>query len=320
MKDIYRDIERYYDALRSKNLRIKQQRKEEIYNEIPEIKKIDEMIVSLSVSASKEQILNPSKEKLTLINEDILRLRAEKEKILEEKGYESSYLDEIYNCNLCKDTGTLENGEKCGCFKKLLSEKLYSLSNIEYTLERENFNTFDLNIFSNEVDKEEGISPRENIEMIYKATLKFIKDFKSFEKNLLFYGPTGQGKTFMLNCIAKELMDREINVVYQTAFNLVNIIEDRKFRRDEMNSVKYDLLFQCDLLMIDDLGIESINSFTISEIFNLVNSRIISGKKTLISTNLTPKELSQTYTDRVFSRIMQKFVPIKFFGPDLRLN
>lgn len=192
---------------------------------------------------------------------------------------------------------------------------------MSYTLDKENFNTFDLGIFSREPYKNEGISPRENMEMVLKLSRRFINTFKDKnDMNLLFYGPTGQGKTFMLNCIAKELIDENVAVVYQTAFNMLDLIEDRKFRRNEINSVKYNLLFDCELLIIDDLGIEFTNSFTASEIFNIVNTRILRGSKTLISTNLSPDELTAKYTDRVFSRVFQKFEPIKFFGEDLRLK
>ena len=128
------------------------------------------------------------------------------------------------------------------------------------------------------------------------------------------------GKTFLSNCIAKALLDKNKIVVYQTAFTILEIIERHRFGRGErqLNDYQYNLLFDTDLLIIDDLGTEVANTFTNAEIFNIVNTRIISGKKTIISTNLTPNEITATYTDRVFSRILDKFLPLKFYGPDLR--
>ncbi|EFI41661.1 MULTISPECIES: ATP-binding protein [Peptoniphilus] len=321
MREIFRKIEREYEIKRDENQKALNLRKEEVYLKIPEIKKIDECIVNLSIEATKRQIKNPSVDELEKINEDIYALRGEKERFLLKNGYEADYLDLHYSCEECKDTGYLQGGIRCNCLKARLSNDLYNISNISYMLRKENFDTFDLNIFSDEIYEEEGISPRENMRMIYKCSMEFLKTFKEKnDYNMLFYGATGQGKTFMLNCIAKYLLDRNVNVIYQTAFNMLDVIEDRKFRRNELNSMKYDMLFDSELLIIDDLGIEMVNSFSASEIFNIVNARMISGKKTLISTNLSLKELSNTYTDRVFSRVFYKFKPLKFFGEDLRLK
>ncbi|CDZ74233.1 putative DNA replication protein DnaC [Peptoniphilus sp. ING2-D1G] len=319
--EVYRKIEREYEVQRDRNQQELEERKAEIYSKIPSIKKIDSLILKLALEAAKEQIRTPSSESLRKINQDIYDLKKEKNKILIEKNYPEDYLNLRYKCEKCKDTGYLEKGEKCDCLKMKLSKELYEMSNIAYMLEKENFNTFDFKIFSEEIVEEEGISPRENMENILKAVKKFIDVFdEKNDMNLLFYGPTGQGKTFLLNCMAKELIDRNFNVIYQTAFNLIDVAEEKKFRRNEIADMKYKMLFNCDLLIIDDLGIELINSFSTSEVFNIVNTRLLRGKKTLISTNLSPKELSKTYTDRVFSRVFQKFFPLKFFGEDLRLK
>jgi DNA replication protein DnaC len=321
MKEIFRDIEKEYEEQQDLNRSELEERKAKIYDKIPKIRKIDSLVIKLAVTAAREQIKAPSSDDLLKINKDIYDLKKEKEKLLEENGFPKDFLEMSYKCDLCKDTGHLEDGSRCSCFEKKLSDRLFELSNISYVLSKENFDTFDLNIFSDEIDEKEGISPRENINMILRATKTFIDTFdEKNDMNLLFYGPTGQGKTFLLNCIANLLINKNKGVIYQTAFNLLDVVEDRKFRRNEINQEKYDLLFSCDLLIIDDLGIELINSFTTSEIFNIVNTRILRGKKTLISTNLSPKELSQTYTDRVFSRVFQRFYPLKFFGEDLRLK
>lgn len=321
MKDLFREIEREYENTRRLNKRKLDDRTKKVYLDIPEIEEIDSLIKNIGFMAAKEQILNPSEENQLRANEDIVKLRTKKELLLKNAGYERNYLDEIYTCNICKDRGTLENGKRCSCMENKLAKELYSVSNLSYTLQRENFNSFDLSIFSRDIIEEEGISPRDNMEIILKVSRKFIETFKKEnDVNLLFYGPTGQGKTFMINCIAKELLDQNVNVVYQTAFTLCEVLEEQQFRRNELSNMKYKQLFNADLLIVDDLGIEMTNSFTAAGIFNIINKRMIGGKKTLISTNLSPNELSKTYTDRVVSRVAQKFVPIKFFGPDLRLN
>lgn len=319
--DVFNKIEREYQEIRSKNLREQDKRIQKVYRNIPEIEEIDRYITKIGIEGSKEQLLNPSSESLLKINEEIYNLKREKEKLLVENGYTKDYLDIKYDCNLCSDTGKLEDGSKCTCFKNKLSKELYYRSNINFALSKENFNTFDIKIFSDKSFGSEDLSPRENMSNILEVTRRFLDTFdKKNEFNMLFYGSTGQGKTFMLNCIAKELLDKNVNVIYQTAFNILDIVENRRFRHSELSQMKYDMLFDSELLIIDDLGIEMINSFSTSEIFNIVNTRLLSGKKTLISTNLSPKELSGTYTDRVFSRVFQKFVPLKFYGEDLRLK
>lgn len=319
--DVFKKIEIEYQQIRDKNQRENERRIKKIYREIPEIEEVDKYITKIGIRGSREQLLNPSSESLMKLNEEIYSLKKEKENLLMQNGYLSDYLDVQYDCTLCKDTGKLEDGSRCTCFKNKISQELYYASNINYALTKENFTNFDIKVFSDQKFEDEELTPRENITEILNVSRRFIDTFnKDNDFNMLFYGSTGQGKTFMLNCIAKELLDKSINVIYQTAFNILDIVENKRFRHSEMAQMKYDMLFEAELLIIDDLGIEMINSFSTSEIFNIVNTRLISAKKTLISTNLSPKELSGTYTDRVFSRVFQKFVPLKFYGEDLRLR
>lgn len=310
-------ISNYYENLRRKNADIHEKRVEEINKIIPEIREIDGLIRELALRAAIEQIKNPNQDKSFEESEKIYKLKLKKMDFLEKKGYPRDYLEEIYTCKDCHDTGINEDNEKCHCLKRLIVSELYDMSSISYMLDKENFDKFDLNVFSEKVYEKFNMSPRENMKSILALSKNFIKTFDDKnDLNLLLWGPTGQGKTFLLNCIAAELINKDALVIYQTAYEILKTIEDRKFKN--MDDDKYNLYFESDLLIVDDLGIEFVNSFTTSEIFNIINTRLLRGKKTLISTNLSPKELSETYTDRVFSRVFQKFVPIRFFGPDLR--
>ena len=310
-------ISNYYENLRRKNTDIHEKRVEEINKAIPEIREIDGLIRDIALRAAIEQIKNPNQDKSFEESEKIYKLKLKKMDFLEKKGYPRDYLEEIYTCKDCHDTGINEDNEKCHCLKRLIVSELYDMSSISYMLDKENFDKFDLNVFSEKVYEKFNMSPRENMRSILALSKNFIKTFdEKNDLNLLLWGPTGQGKTFLLNCIAAELINKDALVIYQTAYEILKTIEDRKFKN--MDDDKYNLYFESDLLIVDDLGIEFVNSFTTSEIFNIINTRLLRGKKTLISTNLSPKELSETYTDRVFSRVFQKFVPIRFFGPDLR--
>ena len=248
-------------------------------------------------------------------------LKSQKKELLTKYKVPNGYLEIQHDCNICKDKGFLDNGHKCNCLKQEIINEAYKMSNISRMLEKENFTTLDTSIFSSEKDPESNISPQQNMLQIVSICESFILDFdKDNGENLLFYGDTGLGKTFMCNCIAKSLLDKGHLVIYQTAFKMFEIIEDYKFKNADSHISKenYENLFDCDLLIIDDLGTELTNSFTNSELFNILNTRLLSGKKTIISTNLSPMQLGSNYAQRIFSRIFDRFKMVKFIGKDLR--
>lgn len=318
-----REVSVEYEKKRDRQEREKRKRIEYVYKKIPAIKRIDEDIMRTSISMAKYILGNPEgyKEAVEKAKRTIESLKMEKAFLLTECNIPPDYMELKYDCDYCKDTGYLENGEKCNCLKQELVNRAYKMSNIGNVLSKENFQNFNIEIFSNEKFPGEELTPRENMIDIVGIAEGFISNFDEPNgENLLFYGTTGLGKTYLCNCIAKALLDKNKIVIYQTAFTILDILEKRKFGKDNdgLGDYQYNLLFNADLLIIDDLGTEVSNTFTNAEIFNIVNTRIISGKKTLISTNLTPKEISEIYTDRVFSRILDKFIPLKFYGKDLR--
>lgn len=321
---IINDILREYEKKRDKALYEQKLRQNEVYSKIPRLKEIDKLISKTGLMISKAIINNPQDYdyKIEEIKNKLEELKREKAILLTENNIPLEYMDINYECNKCKDTGFLKDGSKCSCFKQALINRAYKMSNLEHTLYKENFQTFNINIFSDKPFENEKVTPRENMQNILSICEGFVFNFdEDNEENLLFYGTTGLGKTFMCNCIAKALLDKGKIVIYQTAFKILEIIEEYRFKRNsnkDEHKLDYELLFDADLLIIDDLGTELVNTFTNTEIFNIVNSRLIKGNKTIISTNLSPMEISNTYTDRIFSRILSKFTPIRFFGPDLR--
>ncbi|MFB0972362.1 MAG: ATP-binding protein [Neofamilia sp.] len=315
--NIYKKLLREYKVKRMESEEIRKAKIENLYEEIPLIEDIDNQIRQIAIKSGLELLRGKDVDYATELGD----LEAAKTAELMLHGYPEDYLEPSYYCEKCKDTGFIES-EECTCFKQEIAREYYKMSNLDKILERENFTTFDFNLFSDIQDEMLEISPRKNIEIIYNASLKFIRNFeKDEEHNLLFYGTTGLGKTFMVNCIAKDLLDIGHTVIYQTAHSLIGVIEEYKFSKtDDIIEAKdkYDYLLKADLLIIDDLGSESINSFTNSEIFNIINTRNLARKKMLISTNLTPGEIAKTYTDRVYSRILDRFNTYQFIGSDLR--
>jgi DNA replication protein DnaC len=311
------------------------QKKMAIYEAIPQLEEIDDKIAEISLQSSRALLglhdgggIKDMESGLEELRRNIDSLKMQKAFILTESHLGLNYLDPEYECPLCKDTGYLDNRVMCNCFKQKISEKLYDMSNISRVMAIENFDTFDMSRFSNENDTAEGMSPRQNMETILRKSQDFVSSFHSnvvskSGKNLLFYGSTGLGKTFLCNAIAKNIIDEGHTVVYQTSYRLIEMLGKLKFSSSNYSqssneSIQYELLKDCDLLIIDDLGTELINTFTNSEFFNIINSRILSGKSVVISTNLSPQDLMDSYSTRISSRIFGCFDMIKFFGNDLR--
>lgn len=223
------------------------------------------------------------------------------------------------HCPDCRDTGYV-NGRRCHCFEQAAINLVYTQSNLKEILERENFSTFSFDYYS--ADDINPATGRSSLETAKDAVAKchdFIDHFDSTFSNLYLYGDTGIGKTFLSNCIAKELLDRGHSVIYFTAFQLFDILSKGVFKRDEEALLSHRNIFDCDLLIIDDLGTELSNSFTTSQLFLCINERILRQKSTIISTNLGMNQLADIYSERVLSRISSNYTLLKLFGADIRI-
>ena len=314
------EILRDYEEKRNKAKAYREKRLKEVYEKVPRIKDIDEELQRTGISISKALIRgvdNPEKV-IDSFKQKLDQLKQERAILLTENNIPVHYLDENYTCNECKDTGFISSGQKCKCFKQQLIIKAYNMSNLSTMLKKENFKHFNLDLFSDELVEGQSLTPKQNMMNILNVCEGFVFNFdEDNEENLLFYGETGLGKTFLTNCIAKALLDKGKIVIYQTSFKLLEILEDLRFKNNN-DKQKYNLLFDADLLVIDDLGTEMTNTFTNSEIFNIINSRLLSNKKTIVSTNLSPKEMMDRYDDRIFSSLFSKFTVLHFYGKDLR--
>ena len=254
---------------------------------------------------------------LNNIKEEITDLRAKKYEMLVSHGYNPDYLNLHYNCPKCKDTGFI-GIDKCSCFKSKLIKLYYKDSDLEEAVKTNNFKNFNINLYSNHKLNDERYTPRKNIEDILEyITGEYLPNFKNSNTNLLFYGNSGTGKTFLSWCIAKELLDKGFLVVYKTSDDLLRALKDIKFNND---TDLENLLINCDLLIIDDLGSEQITDFSSTELFTLINKKILKNKKMLISTNLSLPLISKRYSERISSRIIGEFKLFKFFAEDIRIQ
>lgn len=314
-----------YQYKRDRNQDLLDSRTKEVYDNFPDIKYISDEIKKNGLKMTKSILDNIPKEDLIAMENRQNELIKKKEELFDKHKIPQDYLELKYDCNSCKDTGFLENGRRCNCLKQRMLEDSYAMSNLKEILEKDNFNTFDIDIFSDRPVENRDLSPRENMKCILQDMYFYASNFgcenDEEKNNLIFIGKPGLGKTFMCSCIAKEVLNRGYTVIYQTSFNLMEVIERYKFKTSSFSSVdeeNYNNLFTCDLLIIDDLGTEMPNTFTTSELFNIINSRLNSGKKIIISTNLNLSQINEIYTARILSRIVGNFKLYEFYGEDLR--
>ena len=324
-KQIIENIMTDYNKKRLRAAHEADKKREKLHAALPRLSEIDKQLKLFSINLSKCFLSMPDELDVHVnrLRQEIEELKKERQSIFEKNNIPEDYLEIEYECKKCSDTGYTTDGKRCSCFNRQIINNLFQMSNMVNMLGKENFNTFDINVFSNESYKNEKLTPRQNMYYVLEISQDFCSNFNDTNMNLLFFGGTGLGKTFMCNCIANELLNKEISVLYQTSFSLFETVENHKFNKlneTEENLMNYNMIFDCDLLIIDDLGTEVSNSFTNAELFNIINERMITDKRTIISTNLSLEQLRDTYSDRITSRIFNNFIPLKFYGKDLRFK
>lgn len=298
----------------------------ELYSKNPKLAYLVEKINLTSIQISKA-ILKNNKEDVIKLNKELEELKQKKNNLLHELNIDDNFFIPKYECSLCNDTGYLvdDNNIMCTCLKQKLIDKQYNKSNI-FNLSKENFSTFSELVYSDKKNEEKyqsTISPRENIKKIKEIARDFIDNFdQPEEKNLLFTGNTGLGKTFLSNCIANEIIKKGKTVIYQTAPIMLDSVIDYRFGKGD--KFIYENILSSDLLIIDDLGTESMNNLKFTELFNIINTRLLNQNnkitKTIISTNLSLNNLYNTYDERIFSRLAGYYNICRFFGDDIRLK
>ena len=285
-------------------------RQEKIYSQIPEIHRIDDRLraqmselVGLTIKRSADL-----SDALKALEDESLALQAKKAELLHAAGYPVDYLEDIYSCPKCKDTGFI-GSQMCSCLieeynRQLTSELSTLLKNSE-----ERFENFDLSLYG---------EAREAMSIVYDTC----REFSERSMNLLFQGGTGLGKTFLSACIARVVAQNGHSVCYDTAASALEAFEMKKFARDaeaaEKASTRVERMLECELMILDDLGTEMLTQISISALYTLINTRLVEGKKTIISTNLTDAELARRYTPQICSRIDGEFLKLPFAGTDIR--
>ena len=326
---LLKQVLKEYDEKRTRAIQEAEERKKDLMSVNPRLQEIDKELTLNSIQVSKAILVSDSKEKASLLaslKKKNTSLIKEKNDFIKNLSKENNYLNPHFECKLCKDTGYVQKDGKlsmCSCLKQRIFDIAYNKSNMG-NLERENFSSFNIRIFSDKPYKSD-LSPRENIQIIREKVKSFIENFDDpEEKNLIFTGNTGVGKTFLTNCIANEMLKLGKTVLYQTAPVMFDEINDAKFGRENARFDLYENILNVDLLIIDDLGTEKITDSKVTELFTIINTRLLNQNhkitKTIISTNLNVDELFKTYTTRIGSRLAGNYRFLRFFGDDLRFK
>ena len=316
----YQAIMRIYEQRQLKSQDIMRERHAELCRRFPEYAELESSMASLSVQQGR-LLLNGDDNALATLHDQLHELRMRQQAILRAGSYPQDYLSPVYECKDCKDTGYID-GQKCHCLKQLIVDSLYRQSNLKEKLKEENFDTFSLKYYSNNyIDPKSGRSSLEIIEEALRVCKRFAEDFDRDSPNLLLYGNVGVGKTFLSNCIARELLDSGHTVLYFSASEFFSVFERAIFDKDDEDArTLREYIQDCELLIIDDLGTERTNSFVSSILFNCVNERLLQKKSTIISTNISLETLANLYSERTFSRITSSYHMLKIIGDDIRIK
>lgn len=298
----------------------------QLYQREPRLRQLDQAIrgtmVELTELVASGRAVAADGPEISAIREKNLALQRERAELLGKLGYTETALDDVPACPLCGDTGWTGT-EMCSCLKELCTqEQLKALTALLNLTDEQSFDRLRLDVYSDQ-PWEGGRSPRENMRRVAAVCEGYARQFPDYPlKNLLLSGGTGLGKTFLSGCIAREVSRRGCSVVYDTAINLFSAFETRKFSRDmeEERQARGDTrrYIGCDLLILDDLGSELTTPLVQSALYEVINSRLQTGRRTIISTNLSMEDIAARYTPQIVSRIGGLYRELTFYGEDLR--
>lgn len=296
-----------------------QQRLAEAYQQIPRLRQIDKLLrqtmaATIQAAFAKGEDVHTAMEQ---VKQENLRLQQERKELIE-ANFRLGWLDESPVCTHCGGSGYI-GSTMCKCLAELCLEEQKK----ELTLlagSDASFDQFRLEYYDDKIDPNLGINIRTVMAKTFDICRQYAQNFDTNTGNLLFSGDTGQGKTFLSACIAKVVATKGYSVAYESAVHMLTNMERAKFENDENAREKVQRYTDCDLLIIDDLGTEIVGQFTLTALYTLINDRILCGKATIISTNLTTDGIARRYNSQIASRLRGNFKRVAFVGDDIRLK
>lgn len=321
-REIYEKAWSILDRRKSDSIESQQIRQQEVYSKIPKVQEIQHKMIETGVLISKTVVSSPEKagELIAKLGKANLELQKQREKLLVENGYPSDYLKQKHYCEKCSDTGYV-GVDMCECFHAILKEQAFASLSFACDADSCSFGQFNLGFYPDKPG-EGGVIPRQRMKEIYDFCMDYAKRFDKNSQSLLMMGKTGLGKTHLSLAIAWEVTRRGFGVVYTPVQRLMDKLESEKFSYNQEAKESYasnmNSVLECDLLVLDDLGSEFITNFSSSVLYNIVNTRIVEGRPTIINTNLSLVELEQTYSQRMASRLGFGYKVLRFYGEDIR--
>lgn len=321
-QQMYEKAEKIISQRRKKALTQYELKKEEIYKSIPQILKIDNTISKTSIDVAKEVLTFGNKNLKEILQGLMLKntsLQEEKKLLLKKNCYPEDYLEIDFYCKKCQDTGYTKIGI-CECMKKLLREQAYNKLNMCINISNFKFTNFNIDYYPNDyiVSEKSKKTPRQIADENLKYCENYAYNFSKHSNSILMQGGTGLGKTHLSLAIAENCINNEVGVIYASAQQLLHKLENDKFGKTQEGFL--DSVLECDLLIIDDLGTEFYTQFTISAFYNIINTRLLENKATIINTNLSVEEILSKYSQRIASRIIGEYYILRFYGKDHRLT
>lgn len=318
-KEIYDKVQKELYDIKIEAVDELNRKKDILYNRFPEAAEIEKQLSATAIKAARAVISGAnSKDELLKLRQTTKNLCERLTQILKSVNLPEDYLELNYRCKKCSDEGYID-GIMCDCMKKMMKKEVYNQLNKMSPLELSSFENFSLDFYSDTPQPNSELTPKKRMAKILEFCKKYASQFKKNSPSLLMTGSTGLGKTHLSLAIAKEVIEKGFGVIYGSAQNIISKVEKEKFRGYQNSSDETERHYiDCDLLIIDDLGTEYLTSFSSAAIYNIVNSRIMMNKPTIISTNLSMKELEKNYSQRMVSRIIGNNIRLEFLGSDIR--
>lgn len=318
-RDNYSRVMREFSEKRLNAEKAADSRRKELSAKLPEYARVDSALAELGFRIYQETVKGGPDldERISKIKSQGEELRRQRDKIAEQNGYPKDYTKVRFECEKCGDTGFVGR-EKCECLKRALSEAGYISSGLGKLLTHQNFSSFSLELYPTDKLPGKDYSARDVMKIVFDKCKDYADSFTTDSGSLLFVGGTGLGKTHLSSAIAKTVIDRGFDVVYDSAPNIINLLgREQYYSTSPETAEKY---FGCDLLIVDDLGTEYPSKAAQSAVYNLINSRLVSGKPMIVSTNLTAQSLEKQYDGRIISRLFGEFCVLLFEGRDIRMK
>ena len=312
-KENYRRIKEEYDGKYLRAQEAARLRRAEVHTALPEIEKIDRELATTGFKIF-DATLRGETAKIDAINAENAELQRKRAEIMQVAGFAPDYTEVKYECEECGDTGTVEYS-MCKCMRRRLVEAGIESSGMSDLIKRQNFSNFTLDYYNQSPEMHKRMA---NIYHFLKNYAELFDVTRS--GNLALFGGTGLGKTHLSSAVAGAVIEKGNDVYYISAMNLFADFEEKRFGSSSSyeSTGEIDQYFTCDLLIIDDLGSELINQFTVSCLYNVINSRLNHKKPTIISSNLTQDEFRKKYWDRISSRVFGEYLVLPFVGNDIR--